>query len=201
MKSIRLLLVALAFTLVAVITTVPADPAQAGHTGELCYPLYDDRGRIVDWICVPIYIERSRPEPDPCRCPDWYIDISRELILPINERYEYLKTTAEGLRVVAQAAQTKDPRVADELRKEALGHFVHAAEVLRGERVSLGEVGVVDAERNEYGPSPQPWLESAGGHLVEGLSLVQAGIASPQPDPWFDAAMAEFDRAYAELAG
>lgn len=193
MKTIRLWFATLAFALVASIIAVPAGPAQAGGDGRLCFPVHDQRGRIIDWICVPDLNLTDRPRPEPCRCPDSYIDILRDVVLPVDDQTRFVTATAQGLELLAVAAGTEDRDRAEDLRRTALREFAVAVEALRDQQARVYEVGVVNIERNEFSPQPDPWLESAGANLVEGLELVRVGA--------LDEAAGAFDRALEQLAG
>jgi hypothetical protein len=173
--------------------TAPA-PAYAGpgSSFEMCFPIFNEEGQIIDWICVPIPVEQ-----DPCPgCPDFAIGFDH-LVLPSDPWY--LEDLALGLDLLGQASQA-DPREAAVLRDRAQDAFLSAAERLGENWVRLGEAGFVDLEQNIVRPEPDPWLVLGGADLASGLTLMQEALVNPEPTPWLTAGMAQFDAAFDALA-
>lgn len=171
---------------------VAATPAHAapGSSFEQCFAVVDrDTGQIIDWICVPIPVQREI-----CPCPEFAIGFAH---LTIPSDPWYVEDLARGLGLLGQAAV--NPREAPRYRALAQGAFLTAAERLGGNRVALGEVGHVDREHQRIEPVPEPWLESAGADLVDGVALMQQALGNPDPQPWLQAAMARFDAAFEVL--
>jgi hypothetical protein len=169
-----------------------AAPAQAapGSSFEQCFPVVDrDTGQIIDWICVPIPVEREI-----CPCPEFAIGFEH-LTNPSDPWYG--EELARGLGLLGQAVV--DPRGAPQYRESAQDAFLNAAQRLGDNRIALGDVGLVDRKHQRIEPVPEPWLESAGANLVSGVALMQQALGDPDPLPWLEAAMTSFDAAFEAL--
>jgi hypothetical protein len=172
---------------------VPATPAQAGPGFMLCLPVYDEGGtKIIDWDChwydLPIEI--------PCPpCPDWGLEFDH-LVNPPDQWY--VEDLLDGLDLLEQAAL--NPREADRFRAMAQREFMSSAQRADDPGIQLGTVGRVDRERNVIESDPHPWLVAAGTDLADGLRLMHRALKDPEPSPWIEAAMDQFEEAYQEIA-
>jgi hypothetical protein len=173
--------------------TVAAAPSPA--QAFICagyMPIYGPGGQIIGWICIPVDVEI-----DICPgCPDFAFGFDH-LVLPADARY--VEDLAAGLGLLDRAAAA-GPREAAGLRARAQDAFLSAARRLGDTRVRLGEVGVVDWDRNVIRPDPDPWLVAAGTDVGNGLTLMGQALGNPDPQPWLAAAMREFEEARVELA-
>jgi hypothetical protein len=185
------MLVALLVTVLGALVVGPASPAQAAPGGAICFPVFDSDGRVVNWVCVDIAVN-VEPDPEPCMCPYWAIEILTDPVLPEDLQARFYDRLGGGLALLGQAAASENPRVAYRLRRQAEAAFAEAVR-LGGEGAGyrLGQVGVRERD-DTFGPQPDPWLEEGGAHLVRGLRLAQAGAVED--------AMADFQIAYDRLA-
>jgi len=167
---------ALGVAAVAVVAAPPAAHA-ALYTVE-CFPIYDQHGHVIDVICVkvPLAVDRRI-------CCDYWIDFEDGLVDPADQR-RYLTDLVSGLDLLIRG------------QRDAAGlAFLSSARGLGASTVRFDDCGLVGGG----GTQPIPWLAAAGVNLADGLALMQRVAGDPSPDPWFRAAMVEFDKALAGL--
>jgi hypothetical protein len=200
-KLIRtaLVLLALVLGLGAAAVATPATPASAGSGGfKLCLPILGRTGQIIGWDCHWYEMPREEdpdPSPEPCLCPEWAIVLDHA-VQPADPYY--VEDLLRGLGLLEQAAGA-GPRMGAVLRAAAQDAFLAAAERLGDTSVRLGEAGTVDWENNRVNPTSEPWLWAAGTDVGNGLTLLQAALADPEPDTWLAAGMAALDRANQQI--
>lgn len=192
----RLMAVAVGATAALVMS---ATPASADEEITVCFPV-GEFGGVEIWDCYTVVIPELVQPPWPPGCPACSPAIDLWDGLDVKAQLEYLSRLGEGMGLLSQAANTADPGEAKQLRGQATESFLTAAESLGGAQVKLERVGWADLDNNELIEDPAPSLEAAGGHLVEGLGLMQKALGDPDPQPNLEAAMAEFDASYENLA-
>jgi hypothetical protein len=199
MKKFRAHLAALALVAAGTVAAVaPASPAQASY-GEVCFTVHDTP-TTTTLICVPLLIPTViDPDPQPCEDPRWVIDYSEDPVLPVDLRREYLGGVARGLGLLDQARAATDPAQVRRIRNQALHTFTGAAQALNQARVSLASVDPFDFTCGTPPPFKRRWLKGIGNDIANGLNLLCRALAEPDPDTWFTAALASFDRAHAGL--
>jgi hypothetical protein len=198
LRRIALLMAALVAS-VGTVTVAAPSPASAATSITYCFPIYKKLpggGWYIDWVCVEIPYAY---DPDPCCIYEYAIDLGINPVLTEDIERDYLDRVGNGLTLLAQAALA-DPRTAVVLRSRAQEAFLGAARQLGQARVDLQQVGIADMENRRLEPAPLPWLESAGGRIADGLSLMQRALAGPSPDPWIQAGMTAFEAAASQLA-
>jgi hypothetical protein len=197
------LLAALVLALSAVLLA-PA-PAQAGGpTMRLCFLVWDEEDEIFERICVDFEVPVAGPRkwwPKDCWVCNPFLRFEDYAVNPA-ERLGFYEQLGQGQVLLAQASLTKDEKLAEELRAEAAEVFYSAAKLIdAGGQVSFKEFGWVDPQSGKLYGSPQPEPPTIAGKSFEaGLRYMQQAAASPDPDPWIQSAMKEFEYANAMLA-
>jgi hypothetical protein len=187
-------LVTLMLGLLAAFVAIPATPAAASG-GQLCLPLHNANGQIVDWVCIPIEVAVCPPP-----CGPWAIDLRGDIVLPVELEISYLDALSNGLQLVGAAAGERDPAVVNRLLGQAEEQFLTSARILGDTRVEPGDMGLADLRANVVRPDPDPWLIAAGTDVGNGIWQMQAALAGPTPNPWTEASMSSFLSAYQHLA-
>ena len=107
-----------------------------------------------------------------------------------------------GLQDLGAAATSTLPAVQARYRAAALNSFASAASLAGRGGVRAGQVGIFDSGRGVVVPEALPWLAAATQDIVDGIGVLVESPTLPLPPPRAvaDAAMAQFDEAYQEMA-
>jgi hypothetical protein len=187
-------LVTVMLGLLAVFVAVPATPAAASG-GQVCLPVFNANGVIIDWMCFPIEVAICPPP-----CGPWVIDLKENIVLPVEQEISYLDALSNGLQLVGAVAGERDPAVVDRLLNQAEEQFLTSARILGDTRVELGEVGFAEVRSGQVVPDPSlGWLEAAGTDVGNGIWQMQAALANPDPTPWVEVGMSSFISAHQHI--
>ncbi|RRS01787.1 hypothetical protein [Glycomyces terrestris] len=174
-------------------------PAQAGGgTFTYCFWVQDDKG-VWQQVCPTIEVPVAGPRywwPPECWVCLPLFRFEDHAVNPA-DRADFYGQLGQGQVLLAQAGLTKDEKLADRLRAEAADAFYAAAKLIgKGGEVTFKEFAWIDPESGKlYGsPLPEPPTIAAKA-MAEGLRYMQQAALDPQPVPWIEAAMKEFEHA------
>lgn len=105
-----------------------------------------------------------------------------------------------GLGQLSGATVAGDERTRARLRAEAVARFTDAAKALDGAALSPGVVGYYDPDKVVTVATDTKWLASADQDIADGIGLLQQSLGGPDPVPWREAAMRQFDKAFAQIS-
>ncbi|PRY62450.1 hypothetical protein [Glycomyces artemisiae] len=179
-------------------------PAQAGGgTFRYCFFVIDEETGTVERVCPEWEIPVEGPRkwwPKDCWVCLGLFDFEDYAVNPA-ERVSFYEQLGQGQTLLAQADLTKDEKLAEQLRSEAAAAFYSAAKLIdKGGAVSYKGFSWFDPQSGKVydDPDPQPNLEF-GSSVEAGLAYMQQAVLEPQPHPWIESAMKEFEQANAAI--
>jgi hypothetical protein len=180
----------------------PAQEASASVFGRFCWVAGYIHGiPIVKCVDIPIVVLWDDWWGPGCPICGLSIDFSLDPVVnpdvlgTINDRIGH------GLATLGNAAIAQDPGLRAKLRSQALDDFTAAARFTGKATLGVKSVGVANPEKNTYEPQPIPWLAAGGLDVADGVALLQRSFTdSDNAAKLRDAAVAQFDEAYGELA-
>ncbi|MEU5870392.1 hypothetical protein AB0A73_02405 [Glycomyces sp. NPDC047369] len=175
-------------------------PAQAGGgTFRYCFFVIDEDTGTVERVCPEWELPVEGPRkwwPKDCWVCLGLFDFEDYAVNPA-ERVSFYEQLGQGQVLLAQADLEQDEKLADQLRAQAAQAFYSAAKLIdKNGAVSYKGFSWYDAQSGKVydSPDPQPNLEF--GYSVEaGLAYMQRAVLEPQPHPWIESAMKEFEQA------
>ncbi|MEU5156511.1 hypothetical protein [Glycomyces sp. NPDC021274] len=194
MRLLRRILLAFAL---AVSTTmiIPTTAVQAGpgYWTQLCFPPVVPGpvpGTVViNTDCPGFAIEFNDCPPN---CTAW---IGRWVqdIDPVWQR-EYHFAWDKALEALRDSHLSQDPKLAEQLRFEAIDGFTHAAKIRAelGDELKLHEVGWIDTKTGKFFEDESGMLWKIGEHLIAGQQLMIESLEKPELQ---DEAMAHYEEA------
>lgn len=198
MSLVRRLMIAVTLAVSAVFF-IPA-PAQAGgYWIEVCFPdtSTDDP---LDLICVPtkVPVEGNwKWWPPECWVCLPSFDFWKDYVDPA-VRYDFNERFGKGLGLLAESHLTDDEKLAEQLRAEAGGQFLAAAEIVSEYEIGFDGFVWVDPVNGKYLSDPQPDPGIAAGYaMAEGVRILQNTLGK---EPDIEGALKEFDAAYESLS-
>jgi hypothetical protein len=202
LKWLRGIALTLAGILGVITFVAPAQEASAGTYGRFCWVAGYFHGiPIIQCVDIPILVKWDEWWGPQCpRCGlsiDFAVDPAGDpdYLTKINDRLGH------GLLTLGNAATTQDPGLRAKLRLQALDEFTAAARYSGKATLSVKSVGVANPEKQTYEPQPIPWLTAGGLDVADGVGLLQRSFRDPDNAAKLrDAAVAQFDNAYEELA-
>lgn len=152
-------------------------------------PMGTDNAHGEDCAAVPVraYPSDARPDcPPPCYfATDSGVPAGTKAFPVIDAGL------GTGMRLLGEAAVSRDPEQVQKLRDEALASFAEAAAELGDVKLLRPVVGFLDPRTDKFEPDPNPWRQAVGDHVTSGLRLLQQRLA--------ERAVEEFDAAYTLL--
>lgn len=185
----------LATALVGVIA-LPAGPAQAGGDSIVICDIVYVNGHPVPVNCVRIPLPTLVAWPPPDWCPQCLFSFDTDLLgdppdPAIVDKIPSLVLGGLGDLGRAQLAANQKDR--DALRAAALTSFESAAAITGKATYQPGASVLYDPQSGKTFSFASPWLDAANKNVAAGLASLQAGAVKD--------AVAQFDAAYADIAG
>jgi hypothetical protein len=186
----------LATALVGVIA-LPAGPAQAGGNSIVICQFVSINGNLVPFNCIRIELPPlvAWPPPHPI-CPQCSFTFDTDLLgdppdVAAIDKIPGLILGGLGDLGKAELAANQIDRAA--LRAAALQSFQSVAATMGKATYQPGASVLYDQQSGKVISFALPWLDSANKNLAAGLASLQVGAVP--------SAVAEFDAAYANIAG
>lgn len=204
-KYLKKWLRGIAFSLVGLLGlvtfVVPAQQAAASPVGYICVRVWQPLLHRWIWRCwpIPVLIDWDWK----WKCPQCGLAINwREQLGDPDPLSRINETINEGLLDLGHAAFAQDPAEQIKLREAALESFTTAAHTLGRTSLNVGEVGVVNEEKNTFEARQIDFLSAAGQDVADGVTLLQKSFGSSGDDAakLREAAAGQFDLAYKALA-
>ena len=105
-----------------------------------------------------------------------------------------------GLGQLSEATVAADPRTQARLRADALARFTSVTRALDGTALNPGVVGYYDPYKGVIVATNMAWLASTVQDIVDGVGLLQRSLSDPLRHPSIQAAIRQFDKAFAQIS-
>lgn len=130
-------------------------------------------------------------------CPrcGWMIDHVTDIRITVSQKATFQSELMAGLSNLSNATIAATPEREATLRATAEGHFRNAARALGSAHLQRGQIGYFNPDTGARVTSYRRWLAEANDAIADGIAQFQRGLADPQPQPWFEAGMAQLDLA------
>jgi hypothetical protein len=169
-------------------------PAHAGPVAERYVAAYNGHA-LTDWF----WVDQIEGIIGCAKC-GWLIDHQATVVLDPDQELAFQSGVMGGLYDLSQAKVATDPRTQAAWRARAQSEFTGAAKALGKATARVGVVGYYDPDKGAKIALYRSWLSATDQDIADGLTLFQRAIMDPEPAPWFQAGMAQFDQAYAEIS-
>jgi hypothetical protein len=135
-------------------------------------------------------------------CPrcGWMLDHVTDIRINPSQKAAFQSELMAGLTNLSNATIAATPEREATLRAITEGHFRSAARALGSAHLQRGQIGYFNPDTGARVTSYRSWLAEANDAIAVGIEQFQRGIVDPQPDPWFEAGMAQLDLALAKLS-